>query len=140
VTVEEIQELIEAQLNATDLPDVARAYIIYRRGRAELRAAKALVGVRDELKLSLAAVTVLSDRYLRRDEKGRLSDSTGELMDRTANHVAAAEDTYDPGSSSRWAERFSSLLRGPEVPAGLADIDERGDSAGVPVWLCRSVT
>ena len=43
--------------------------------------------------------------------KGRLSESTGELMDRTANHVAAAEDTYDLGSSSRWAERFSSLLR-----------------------------
>ena len=69
VTVEEIQDLVEAPLNAAGLPDVARACIIYRQRRAELRAAKALVGVRDELKLSLAAVTVLGDRYLRRERR-----------------------------------------------------------------------
>ncbi len=55
-TVEEIQDLVEAQLQAAGLDDVARAYIIYRQHHAELRAAKALIGVRDELKLSVAAV------------------------------------------------------------------------------------
>ena len=109
--VEEIQDLVEARLGEAGLDDVARAYIIYRQGRAELRAAKALLGVRDELKLSLAAVTVLRERYLLRDEDGRPAESTGEMMDRAARCVAAAEDQYRPGSATPWAERFSTLLR-----------------------------
>lgn len=44
------------------------------RDRADLRAAKALLGVRDELKLSLAAVTVLRERYLLRDQGGGRSN------------------------------------------------------------------
>ena len=47
--VERIQDLVEARLGEAGLDDVARAYIIYRQRRAELRAAKALLGVRDEL-------------------------------------------------------------------------------------------
>ena len=109
VPVEEIQNFVEARLGEVGLDDVARAHIIYRQRRAELRTAKALLGVRDELKLSLAAVTVLRERYLLRDEQGRPSESTGEMMDRAAHCVAAAEDDYRPGSSTQWAERFSTL-------------------------------
>ena len=92
--MEEIQDLVEARLGEAGLDDVARAYIIYRQRRAELRTAKALLGVRDELKLSLAAVTVLRERYLLRDGQGRPTESTGEMMDRAARCVAAAEDDY----------------------------------------------
>ena len=109
--VEEIQDAVAARLGEAGLGDVARAYIIYRQRRAELRTAKALVGVRDELKLSLAAVTVLRERYLLRDEQRRPTESTGEMMDRAARCVAAAEDDYQPGSSTQWAERFSTLMR-----------------------------
>ena len=108
--VEQIQDFVEARLGEAGLDDVARAYIIYRRRRAELRTAKTLLGVRDELKLSLAAVTVLRERYLLRDEQGRPTESTGEMMDRAARCVAAAEDQYRPGSSTQWAERFAMLL------------------------------
>src|SRR4029450_4402024 len=41
--VERIQDLVEARLGEAGLDDVARAYIIYRQRRAELRAAKALL-------------------------------------------------------------------------------------------------
>ena len=67
--VEEIQNFVEARLGEAGLDDVARAYIIYRQRHAEVRTAKAMLGVRDELKLSLAAVTVLRERYLLRDER-----------------------------------------------------------------------
>lgn len=113
-TVEEIQDVVEAQLNAAGYEDIARAYILYRQQRAEIRSAKKLLGITDDLKLSVAAVTVLSERYLRRDEFGRVVESTGEMMDRVAGYVAAAEDRYEPGSSQRWTERFSALLRGLE--------------------------
>jgi ribonucleoside-diphosphate reductase alpha chain len=129
--VEEIQDLVEARLGEAGLDDVARAYILYRQRRAELRTAKALLGVRDELKLSLAAVTVLRERYLLRDDKGRPTESTGEMMDRAARFVAAAEDDYRPGSSAQWAERFSTLLRGMEFLPNSPTLMNAGTALGL---------
>ena len=129
--VEEIQDLVEGRLGEAGLDDVARAYIIYRRGRAELRAAKALLGVRDELKLSLAAVTVLRERYLLRDEHGSPAESTGEMMDRTARCVAAAEDEYRSGSAPQWAERFSALLRSLEFLPNSPTLMNAGTDLGL---------
>jgi len=129
--VEEIQDFVEARLGEAGLDDVARAYIIYRQRRAELRTAKALLGVRDELKLSLAAVTVLRERYLLRDEQGRPTESTGEMMDRAARCVAAAEDDYQPGSSAQWAERFSTLLRNLEFLPNSPTLMNAGTDIGL---------
>ncbi len=130
-TVEEIQDLVEAQLEAAGLDDVARAYIIYRQHRAELRTAKALIGVRDELKLSVAAVTVLGERYLLRDDQGRPTESTGEMMDRVANCVAAAEESFRRGSSATWAERFSAVLRGLEFLPNSPTLMNAGTELGL---------
>lgn len=129
--VEEIQDFVEARLGEAGLDDVARAYIIYRQRRAELRAAKALLGVRDDLKLSLAAVTVLRERYLLRDERGRPTESTGEMMDRAARYVAAAEDNYRRGSFARWAERFSTLLRSLEFLPNSPTLMNAGTGLGL---------
>lgn len=67
--------------------------------------------VRDELGLTIGARAVLRERYLRRDERGQVVESTGEMMDRVARHVASAEDTYRRGSSEFWSEEFARSLR-----------------------------
>lgn len=131
VSVEAIQDAAEAQLTAAGFDDIARAYIIFRQQRAELRTAKKLLGVRDELKLSLAAVTVLAERYLRRDDDGRPVESTGEMMDRVARFVAGAEDGYRPGSASDWADRFSELLRGLEFLPNSPTLMNAGTPLGL---------
>ncbi|WP_431920999.1 adenosylcobalamin-dependent ribonucleoside-diphosphate reductase [Nonomuraea jabiensis] len=110
-TVEQVQDVVEDTLMAVGLTGIARAYMIYRNRRAELREAKRLLGVRDELKLSLAATVVVKERYLRRDAAGAVIESTGEMMDRVARHVARGEDEFRPGSSARWAEEFSRAMR-----------------------------
>jgi ribonucleoside-diphosphate reductase alpha chain len=130
-SVEEIQNLVEARLGEAGLEDLARAYVVYRQRRAELRTAKALLGVRDELKLSLAAATVLRERYLLRDEQGRPVESTGEMMDRAARCVAAAEDEYRPGSSAHWADRFSSLMRSLEFLPNSPTLMNAGTDIGL---------
>ena len=123
--VEQIQDFVAARLGEAGLDDVARAYIIYRQRRAELRTAKTLLGVRDELKLSLAAVTVLRERYLLRDEQGRPTESTGEMMDRAARCVAAAEDQLP----ARFVDAVGGALLDadaqPRLPAEFAHADER---------------
>ena len=130
-SVEEIQNFVEARLGEAGLEDVARAYVVYRQRHAELRTAKALLGVRDELKLSLAAATVLRERYLLHDDQGRPIESTGEMMDRAARCVAAAEDEYRPGSSAQWAERFSSLLRNLEFLPNSPTLMNAGTDIGL---------
>jgi ribonucleoside-diphosphate reductase alpha chain len=67
--------------------------------------------VRDELGLTPSAITVLHQRYLLRDETGRVIESTAEMMERVARHVAAAEDRYAAGSSDRWAREFETALK-----------------------------
>lgn len=129
--VEKIQDFVEARLGEAGLDDVARAYIIYRHRHAELRTAKELLVVRDELKLSLAAVTVLGERYLLRDDQGALTESTGEMMDRAARCVAAAEDEYQSGSSAQWAERFSALLRNLEFLPNSPTLMNAGTDLGL---------
>jgi ribonucleoside-diphosphate reductase alpha chain len=109
--IEEIQDEVERTLMAMGLPDVARAYVLYRRRRSDLREAKRLIGVRDELKLTVNAVAVLRDRYLLRDAQGRLVESTGEMMDRVAGAVARAEEEFMVNSSVIWAEEFARRLR-----------------------------
>lgn len=131
VDVETVQDVVEQALSAAGLDDTARAYILYRQQRAELRSAKALLGVQDELKLSLAAVTVLRERYLLRDEENRPIESTGEMMDRVATFVAGAEDAYRPRSSARWAARFAELLRGLEFLPNSPTLMNAGTDLGL---------
>jgi ribonucleoside-diphosphate reductase alpha chain len=109
--VEDVQDAVEQELAARGFADVAHAYAGYRRGRTELRTAKDALGVRDDLKLGLGAVAVLRERYLLRDEHGRVTESTGEMMDRAASCVAAAEEAWCRGSAPEWAEKFAGSLR-----------------------------
>lgn len=73
--------------------------------------ARAALEVRDELDLTPSAITVLRERYLLRDETGRVAESTAEMMERVAGHVAAAEECFAPGSSARWGREFATALK-----------------------------
>jgi ribonucleoside-diphosphate reductase alpha chain len=108
--VEDVQDAVEHALMESGYPDVARAYVVFRERRAELRRAKSVVGVRDELKLSLGACTVLAERYLRRDAKGEIAESTGDMLARVAEHVARAEARYDAGGGHAWASKFREAM------------------------------
>jgi len=51
VSVEEIQDIVERTLIDEGFSKVAKAYIIYRRERSRIREEKAILGVKDDLKL-----------------------------------------------------------------------------------------
>lgn len=108
--VEDVQDAVERALMAAGLVDVARAYVVFRNRRAELREAKRMLGVRDELKLSLGACAVLAERYLQRDERGRVTESTGEMLARVAERVAGAEDGYPNGRRAAMTEAFARAM------------------------------
>ncbi len=95
-SVEEVQDLVEETLIEEGLPRTAKAYILYRERRAEIRRTKDFIGVKDELKLTVNAVNVLKKRYLLKDEHGQVAETPDQMFRRVAKAVAAADLAYDP--------------------------------------------
>lgn len=109
-SVENIQDVVEEVLMAEGLSDVARAYILYREKRKNLREVKwQLFGVRDDLKLSLNAVRILQERYLLKNDEGNVVETPKEMMQRVARAVAAVERNYG-GEEDQAFEEFYHLL------------------------------
>lgn len=93
--VEEIQDIVESVLMEEGYTAAARSFILYREKHRLLRTAKMdLFGVRDDLKLSLNAVQILQERYLLKDEKGRVVETPREMFHRVALAVAQAEEKF----------------------------------------------
>lgn len=111
-TVEQVQDLVEKTLIEKGHARTAKAYILYRQKRTEIRKAKALLGVVDELKLPLNAILVLERRYLRKDERGRVVESTGQLFGRVAKGIAAIEERYGKSDAEmkKFEEAFYTIM------------------------------
>ena len=92
--VEQVQDLVEKALIENGHARTAKAYILYRQKRTEIRRMKLLLGVVDELKLPLNAILVLERRYLRKDENGRVIESTAKMFRRIAKGLAEVEKQY----------------------------------------------
>ncbi len=92
--VEDIQDVVEKTLMQEGFDRVAKAYILYRQKRAEVRGAKRAFDVEDELKLTVNAVKVLRTRYLLKDEEGSVVETPAQMFRRVAKAVATAEAVY----------------------------------------------
>ena len=104
-SVEEIQDMVEHVLMSEGHQSTAKHYILYRRERAKIREAKALLGVQDDLKLSINAAKVLEKRYLKRDENGKVVETPSQMFRRVADNIAKADELY--GSSREDAKKVA---------------------------------
>ena len=93
-TVEQVQDLVEITLIDKGHARTAKAYILYRQKRAEIRKAKTMLGIVDELKLPLNSILVLERRYLQKDENGKVIESTGQMFRRIAKGIAEVDKQY----------------------------------------------
>jgi len=109
VTVENVQDLVEKHLVQHGLIEVAKAYILHRHLREEVRQTKKVLGVRDDLKLTVNAVKVLERRYLLKDEQGHVVETPRHMMRRVARAVAAADARYGEDAAAT-EERFFEML------------------------------
>jgi len=110
-TVEDVQDIVETVLIKNGYADVAKAYILYRQKRAEIREAKRFFGVEDELKLTVNAISVLQRRYLLKDEKGNVVETPAQMFRRVAKSVAAVDLIYDENADvKKTEEEFYQLL------------------------------
>lgn len=103
--VEEVQDIVEAVLMTHGFTSAAKAYILYRQQRAEVRRLKGVIGVQDDLKLSVNAAKVLERRYLLRDEQGRIVETPSDLFRRVARTVASVETRFSPSADTKGIEQ-----------------------------------
>ncbi len=99
-TVEHVQDMVEKVLIELGHAKTAKAYIVYRQKRAELREQKMRVLEKDYLdevdkRFDLNALRVLKSRYLRKDEKGKLIETPKQLFTRVAIHLGIPDIFYD---------------------------------------------
>jgi ribonucleoside-diphosphate reductase alpha chain len=115
-TVEQVQDIVEQVLMAGGHYEAAKAYILYRKQHQTLRSAKAVIGVEDDLGLSLNQLKVLENRYLRHDDAGKVIETPRQLFSRVAKFVAGNE----PKTKQKdWETRFYEVISRLEfVPAG----------------------
>ena len=105
--VEEVQDIVEKVLMESGHAKTAKAYILYRQKRTELREfKKVLLGVEDDIKLSLNATTVLKRRYLRKNESGEVVETPSQLFHRVALNIASADALYNPAADVRKTEEI----------------------------------
>jgi len=97
-SVENVQDLVEEVLIRNGYADVAKAYILYRQKRTEIREYKKFFGVVDDLKLGVNAIKVLKNRYLMKDYEGKVTETPSQMFRRVAKAVAKADLLYDKKS------------------------------------------
>jgi len=103
--VEDIQDIVENILIKNGLTRVAKAYILYRQKRKEVREAKGIFGIEDDLKLPVNAVRILEKRYLLKDESGNLIETPKKMFQRVARKVASADRLYGKKFNAKETER-----------------------------------
>ena len=109
--VEDVQDMVERVLMERGFSDVAKAYILYRRERAEVRALKEFIGVEDDLKLSVNAAGVLKRRYLLKNDCGEIVETPSQMMERVARAMSQPDAVYDHDADiSRVAEEFCDVM------------------------------
>ncbi len=130
--VEDVQDAVEDVLIKNGYAAVAKAYILYREKRAQIRKAKQFFGVSDELKLSVNAVRVLERRYLLKDEHGSVIETPAQLFRRVAKAIA-----LDPESEEEFLNILINLEFLPNTPTLMnagTDLGQLSACFVIPVW------
>ena len=89
--VETMQDVVEQVLMAAGYYQTAKAYILYRERQKESREAKSVIGVEDDIGLSINQLKVIERRYLRHDDNGKVLETPREMFNRVVKTVAKNE-------------------------------------------------
>jgi ribonucleoside-diphosphate reductase alpha chain len=109
-TVEQIQDLVEKILIENGHAKTAKAYILYRQKRTELREQKLdILGKESDTKFSINALRVLQERYLLKNDQGEVIETPEQLFRRVAKNIAKADTKYGE-NAKKSEEKFYKMM------------------------------
>lgn len=137
-TVEQVQDMVEKILVEDGHYKTAKAYILYRQKRTELRRAKAMLGVDDDLKLPLNAIIVLEKRYLRKDDSGKVIETPRQMFERVARTLAEIERSYKKSDQEirEIEQEFLNMLINLEFLPNSPTLMNAGTGSGLNLSAC----
>ncbi len=115
-SVENVQDLVEKTLIDKGHARTAKAFILHRYKKEEERRAKAFIlgdkSYSDEVKFSTQALSILKQRYLKKDEFGNLIETPTQMLDRVAVNIAQADALYgaDKEQVKQTKDKFFKLM------------------------------
>ena len=133
ISIEEIQDVVEKILIDDNQARMAKAYILYRQKRAEIRKLKQnILGKVEDSKLNVNGLLIAKSRYLLKDLDTNIIETPKQMFERVANFVASAEKLYQKNEdeiidiSDEFYEIISSL---DFIPSGriLANSDTKNN-------------
>jgi ribonucleoside-diphosphate reductase alpha chain len=126
--IEQIQETVEEVLERYD-ERVFKAYSLYRRSRGIAREIREYFKIQDDLKLDVNALKVLQERYLVKDETGKIVETPTQMFRRVAAAIAVRDATYggDPKSTE---ELFFTMMRNLEFLPNSPTLMNAGTKLG----------
>ncbi|MGB9720395.1 MAG: adenosylcobalamin-dependent ribonucleoside-diphosphate reductase [bacterium] len=127
--VEDIQDIVEQILIKNGKFNTARAYIIYRQLRTDLRNKKIMLGIKDQLKLSLNSLRVLTERYLLHDSKGRPIETPSDMFSRIARAIAQVDANYK-GDPAKAEQDFYQMMANMEFLPNSPTLMNAGNELG----------
>ncbi len=108
VSVEDIQDKVEDALIEHKDTKLAKAYILYRAKRAEVRGFRDYLGIDDDdIKLGINALSLLEKRYLKKHDDKK--ETPSQMFRRVARAVSAAEKQWG-NSPEYYTKVFYNLM------------------------------
>jgi len=122
ITVEEVQDVVEKVLINESHAKMAKAFILYRQKRSELRKVKQnILGRFDDSKLNVNGLLIAKSRYLQKDNDGNVIETPKEMFQRVARSVAEIEKKYGKTDEqiNEFEEEFYDMINTMEfIPGG----------------------
>jgi ribonucleoside-diphosphate reductase alpha chain len=103
--IEQIQETVEEILEQRE-ERVYKAYSLYRRSRGIAREIRQYFKIQDDLKLE---VNALKERYLLKDESGKIIETPTQLFQRVAKAIAEQDALYGKDTKKTEKEFFTAM-------------------------------
>ncbi|MCL6500512.1 MAG: adenosylcobalamin-dependent ribonucleoside-diphosphate reductase [Candidatus Pacearchaeota archaeon] len=92
-TVEQIQNTVEEVLERHNAR-LFKLYSLYRRSRYLAREIKEFFHIKDDMKFSANAIKVLEERYLLKDDEGKIIETPTQMFKRIAKAIAKVDAKY----------------------------------------------
>ena len=133
VSVEEIQDKVEDNLIKSASSKVAKAYILYRAERAQVRGFKQAIGIEDSLKFGVNALSLLEKRYLKKVDGKK--ETPSQMFRRVARAIASTEKTYG-NNPDYWSKTFYNLMVNRYFLPSTPVLANAGTTEGLCLFAC----
>ena len=124
IKTSEIGEIVEKVLIEHGHAKTAKEFIRFRENKKHYRQDKESLGIKDDIGLGYNTLYILKERYLKRDEKGKIIETPKGMFKRVAKFLASVEKTK--ALRDKWYEKFYDVMVKFEFQPGTRPLANAG--------------